>query len=72
MYKVGLAALFDGDASITDHPLAHMLVAMEFGLQKNIIGGFFAAPVEALPGISVTDVVCRGAMLHFLPTLMVL
>lgn len=28
-------------------------------IAKNILGGFFAAPIEALPEISVTDVVCE-------------
>jgi hypothetical protein len=26
-------------------------------IAKNILGGFFAAPIEALPEVSVTDVV---------------
>lgn len=27
-------------------------------IAKNVLGGFFAAPIEALPELSVTDVVC--------------
>ena len=34
-------------------------------IAKNVLGGFFAAPIEALPEVSVTDVVCQSPPFAF-------